>query len=193
MTMLLASAPAVSVAAEETRADLLAQAQAADVLSDLLTWQCNRAAARASAMGVYLKEAGKLDAFEAAKTVAPVVERPDYSQVFASALQFVKGGGDHYADPGLAKLDDAKLVRELTALQSYNLQEFIYLNKKRDAADRAKAFLDSTGEFEKYLVWAKAKAPEAAAAAAANSAASRPGAPAQQATDASVERVIDSI
>src|SRR4029077_6083863 len=62
--VLVAIVPTSSLIGAETRDELVAQVQAADLLSDLLTWTSDRAASRVAAMSAYLKEAGKLEEFK---------------------------------------------------------------------------------------------------------------------------------
>jgi len=157
---LVAFGSGASALAVETHDELVAQVQAADLLSDLLTWTSDRAASRVAAMTEYLNETGKLAGFRKTNPAPPKTMSLFYSELFNGAVQFVKGDGTTSADPQLAKLNDAQLFRELTALQTYNIQQFLYLNHKRQECAAVRAYLDSTHGFDGYLTWLKTKYPQ---------------------------------
>lgn len=143
-------------ASAQSPPDTLTQAQAADVLSDLLTWLVDRAEARDDAMQTYLREAGKLDGYNAAKPDAR--SKPAYfTQVYNGAIAFVQARGAKYADPTLSSLNPNQLADHLNTLQAYNMQTFIRLNELRGKSDSMAAFLHSIGQFDGYLKWAQAK------------------------------------
>jgi hypothetical protein len=142
------------------QSDLLVPAQAADVLSDLITVTNSRADARVEAMHRYLREIGKEEAFDQAKLPAATEKSLPFSEVFKGAMLFVKnGGGAKYADPALASMSNPQLTNELTELQVYNIQQFEQLMKKKKAVDAMRAYLKSSGNLEGYLKWAKVNAP----------------------------------
>jgi hypothetical protein len=149
----------VAARAAEPDAQLLSQVQAADVLSDLLTFTADRLSARAVGMGNYLKQINQLDAFDQFKPATATPGKIDYTQLFSGAVNFVKNGGDKYSDPSLAKLSDAQLRNELTALQTYDVREFAFLNQKRQITERVKSFLISINEFDGYRKYAGDLAP----------------------------------
>jgi hypothetical protein len=137
---------------------MLMQAQAADVLSDLLTWSVDRAGARVTAMQEFLAGIGKQDAYSQNK---PQVHGKSmfFTQVFNGAVDFVEQGGAKYADPNLASLNQSQLMDHFNTLQAYNMQQFIRLNQLRDESNSMATYLESIGQFEDYLKWAKAKVP----------------------------------
>lgn len=156
----------VTPAFAQSNTELLARAQAGDVLSDLLTYTVDRADARVAAMQEFIRTIGKADAFAAFKS-PPQQHNPMYfNQVFAGALQFVKAGGAKYADPALASMAESALLDHLTSLQTYNINEYQQLVQQRRAADAMAEFLESIGQFEAYLKWAGSKFPGAGTAAA---------------------------
>jgi hypothetical protein len=168
----LALAPRQAAAQQQAAGDLLTQVQAADVLSDLITYSVARGDARVQNIRQYLRETGKEAAYDKAK---PVGENPllPFTSVFQGAVQFVKGDGAKYTDPSLKSLNDSQLSSELTELQVYNIEQFQKLNALAKQAASMKAFLTSAGELEKYRAWAKTqgfaplappKTPEEAAA-----------------------------
>jgi hypothetical protein len=165
MALVVALVSASHAAAAMLQPPLLQQVQAADVLSDLLGWSVDRATVRCQSMQDYLKETGKLEAFTQvpAPTTGPAPHGIFYDQLFAGAVQFVQDGGAQYADPSLANLGEAQLKQELAALQNYNLQQFIYLNRRRAAIASMKAYLDSIKFLPAYTAWAGQKNPELAA------------------------------
>jgi len=149
-------------------ADLLTDAKAADVLSDLLTYSVDRTDASVAAMQAYLQQIGKTDAYAKERPALVAPKRMPFTDVFKGAMLFVKnGGGDKYADPALNERSPSELLDELTELQSYNVQQFVRLNQQRDACDSMRVYLKSIGEFEKYMKWAKQNAPGAAQSPAA--------------------------
>jgi len=143
----------------DTHEDLVAQVQAADVLSDLLTWTCNLAEARVNCITAFLKESGKLEACSSSKVQLPQEKPLFYGQIFKGAVQFIKDGGAKFADPAIARMTDQQLTSELTELQSYNIQQFVYLNQQRKIATFARAYIDSAGLSESYIKFAHAKSP----------------------------------
>jgi hypothetical protein len=143
----------VRARAADADTGLLPQVQAADVMSDLLTFTADRTAARVVNMGNYLKQINKLDAYDQFKPAGESAGKMDYTQVYAGAVHFIKTGGDKYADPSLSKMSDVQLRTELTALQTYDVREFAFLSQKRKLADRVKAFLVSIKEFDGYRKW----------------------------------------
>ncbi|MGH7176161.1 MAG: hypothetical protein ACREJC_02165 [Tepidisphaeraceae bacterium] len=139
--------------------DLVTQIEAADVLSDLLTFTADRSSARVEAMHTFLREIGKDDAYNHAKPVVKKQDRLDYSQVFAAAMLFIKAGGDKFADPALKGLSESQLYEQLTAVQYYNMQQFMRYNQQRNAANSMRAYLESIDQFPAYLKWARGKVP----------------------------------
>jgi len=148
-------APRRAVAASP---EMLAQVQAADVLSDLITLTAKRADMRVEALHKYLGQIGKEAAFDQAAPAAEQKTMVPFSAVFRGAIAFVKQGGGKYADPSLATMSDADLSAELTELQVYNIQQFSHINQQYNAAQKMRAFLTSAGELEKYKQWAKENA-----------------------------------
>lgn len=147
-----------SAKAEDPKpASLLTQVQAADVLGDLLTYYGDLTNARVDAMQEYLRQIGKLDAYQAANPSPKSVLRLPFDQVFQGVVLFVQQGGDKYADPALAKLDDWKLGQERASLQQYNLTQFAHINRQRNLADSMRAYLESAGQFDKYMIWAQTR------------------------------------
>jgi len=146
-----------SRAAAQAQGDVLTLAQAADVLSDLLTVKADRTDARVEAMQQFLREIGKTDAYASAPRVAPKEKPIFYNQVAQAAVIFVKGDGARYADPALKTMNGSQLLEELQALQVYNVHLFLHLNRQRAASDSIAMYLESIGEFEHYLKWAHDK------------------------------------
>lgn len=160
----------VSDAEAQEQGDLLTAAQAGDVLSDLLTAKVDRTDARVAAMQQFLLEIGKADAYATAPRVAPKEKPIFFNQVAQAAVVFVKGDGAQYADPALKAMNGSQLLEELQALQVYNVHQFLHLNRQRAASDSMAMYLESIGEFEHYLKWAKDKFnPSDATQSAANS------------------------
>jgi hypothetical protein len=149
------TAGAQTAGAGET--DALVLTQAADVLSSLLTCQADRADARVDAMRQFIHEIGKDEAY--AKVPHTVrQETPLYfNQVAEASADFVKHGGAQYADPGLKDMTGPQLLQELQTLQVYNIHVFMHLNQQRGESDSMARYLESIGEFRRYLTWAKAK------------------------------------
>src|SRR5262245_64995855 len=85
--------------AADTHTELVMQVQAADLLSDLLTWTADRADSRVRTMTEYLRTIGKADEFAKRPQAVANAKPLFYSQLFAGAVQFVKGEGAGYADP----------------------------------------------------------------------------------------------
>lgn len=164
---------------------MLVQVQAADVLSDLLTWTVDRANARVNAMSAFLNQIGKKAAYEQNK---PPVRGKSmfFTQVFNGAVDFIKNGGAKYADPALSNLNDSQLMDHFNTLQAYNMQQFIQLNQLRDQSNSMAAYLESVGQFDDYLKWAKAKFPGVSATAPP-----APQTPEQEA--AQMQKVIDTV
>ena len=135
---------------------LLTQVQAADVLSDLITYTVARGEARLQNIQQYLRETGNDAAFEKARPAAKNALIP-FSELSRAAVIFVSGDGSKYTDPSLATLNDAQLSSELTELQVYNIQQFQKLNEMVKTASSMKSFLESSGGLEKYRAWAKSK------------------------------------
>jgi hypothetical protein len=130
----------------------LSQVQAADLMSELLTWSGDRANARVDALSQYLQQKGLIGDF---RKLAPQPQQHlAYDQVFRGAVDFVQGDGKKYADPALARLDERHLRVELAALQAYNLQQYQHLCKQRDTAAAMRAYLEQKGQFQDYLTWA---------------------------------------
>ncbi len=150
--------------------DLLKQVQAADVLSDLITWSADRAAARSDSMRQYLTATGRVDAFRDSlsaprpPTTGPTTQPLFYDQMFLGTVRFVEQGGDRYADPALKKLAGKQLMQELSALATYNIGEFKTLNQQRAVIGVMKAYLQSTGQLEAYAKWATVHTPDLASA-----------------------------
>src|SRR5262249_48607379 len=116
--------PSRCLIAADTHAELVAEVQAADLLSDLLTCTADRASCRVNVMSNYLKEIGKADDFTRGKpSIPPRQKSLFYSDLFSGAVQFIKTDGAKYADPGLARLNDQQLFAELSALQTFNIQQ----------------------------------------------------------------------
>lgn len=136
---------------------LLTEVQAADVLGDLLTYFGDLTNARVDAMQEYLRQIGKLDAYQAAHPAPKRVARLAFDQGFKGVVLFIQQGGDKYADPALAKLDNWKLAQERASLQNYNLTLFAHINKQRDLADSMRAYLESIGQFDGYMKWAQTR------------------------------------
>src|SRR5262245_50831496 len=85
-------------AAQATNPELLTQVQAADVLSDLITYTVQRADARLQNAQQFLRETGKEAAFEKARPAGQDTLLP-FTSVFQAAVLFVKGDGAKFADP----------------------------------------------------------------------------------------------
>src|SRR4051794_18387018 len=83
--------------------ELLTQVQAADVLSDLITYTAARGDARVQNMQQYLQETGNAAAFQQAHPEANDPLMP-FSEMFRGAVLFVNGDGGKYADPSLKAL-----------------------------------------------------------------------------------------
>lgn len=149
-------------AAAQPGPDPLVQAQAADVLSDFLTYAVDRTDARVNAMQEFLGQIGKQSAYTQTKPAAKQGTPLYFTQVFRGAVEFVKAGGAQYADPALKSLSESQLTDHLNTLQAYNMQQFLQLNQQRAASNSMAAYLESIGEFDNYLKWARKKFPAAA-------------------------------
>jgi hypothetical protein len=154
------SFPSVA-AAQDDRGELLMQVQGADVLSDMLTYTRDRADARVTAMQEFL---GSIDKTSAYQSAAPKMQESTpvyFAQVFQGAVAFVKEGGAQYADQSLKNLNQSQLLNHLTVLQAYNVDQFRKLTAQRQSSNAMAAYLESINQFDAYLKWAKAKAPNA--------------------------------
>jgi len=160
MTSLLWLPPRDAVAqqqqAQQGAPELLTQVQAADVLSDLITYTVGRADARVANMQQYLRETGDEAAFAQARPAAKDPLLP-FSELSRAAVVFVNGDGGKYVDPSLKTLNAGQLASELTELQIYNIQQFRQLNDDAKSFASMKEFLKSRGGWDKYATWAKSK------------------------------------
>jgi len=154
------SFPAVA-AAQDDRGELLIQVQAADVLSDLLTYKLDRADARVAAMQEFLRSVDKESAYQSAAPKLLESTPVYFAQVFQGAVAFVKEGGAQYADPSLKNLNQSQLLNHLTVLQAYNVDQFRKLTAQRQSSNAIAEYLESINQFDAYLKWAKSKAPNA--------------------------------
>lgn len=141
----------------QPQAQLLQQVQAADVLSNLITWYGDRTLSRVDAMRDYLKQKNLLNAYERQTTPIAPPRRLAYDQIFRGAVQFIQQGGSNYADPSLTKLTEPRLRTELAALQSYNLRQYLDLGGQCDTANSMRIFLQQQGQYQGYLNWAGAQ------------------------------------
>jgi len=144
----------LTAARARSQTDMLAPAQAADVLSNLITVTSKKADARVEALHQYLVEIGKSDAFHEAPP-PPEEKAIFFNQLFKGAIQFIKNGGAQYADPALSQMTGPQLMNELSELQVYNTQQFLHLVKQKRAVDAMEAFLKSSGDLDGYHKWAK--------------------------------------
>lgn len=148
------------LAAESADPRLLQQVQAADLMSQLLTWTGDRANARVESMREYLEDHRLATGYDQNPPATPKVARLPYSQIFAQVTHFVAiGGGAKYSDPGLARLTDAQLRRELDALQGYNMDLFMLLNRQWDQAESMRLYLEQCHELKGYLGWSESRLP----------------------------------
>jgi hypothetical protein len=160
LSMILLTLSATALPARAARTDLLSNTQAADVLSDLLTYAVDRADASTDAMQQYLKQIGK-DADYDKNRPAVSHDGMSYNSVFKAAVMFVKDGGAKYADPSLKDLGKDALLDQLTDLQSYNMQQFMALNGKRETCESMRTYLKSANEWDKFVAWTEKNAPAA--------------------------------
>lgn len=137
------------------QSELVTQVQAADVLSDLITYTNSRADLREAALKKFIAESGKQLEFEKFKPTTPLQPPPPFSKVFQGAVMYVKSGGGHFANPTIKTMSESQLTSELTELQVYNIQEFMKLGEKKKSIDTMRAFLTSVGELDKYKQWSK--------------------------------------
>lgn len=159
LAALVCSLMAVSAAAQQSKSATLTDVQAADLMSELLTYYGDLANRRIDAMRAFIADIGKKDDYEIKRPAAPARKEITFAEAFKGTIQFVEQGGAKYADPALAKMSPADLQKELEALQHYNLQQFLYLNTQRDEAARMRVYLESIGQFDEYLKWAQVHAP----------------------------------
>ena len=148
------SLAAGALAQEQTPSQLLRNTQAADLLSDLLTFYGDLATARADAMHRYIDEIGKAADYSVKGGAAPEKAPLMFSDLFKGVCIFIDKGGSRYADPALAKFPQAALKTEFDALQQYNLQQFMYLGTKRTEIASMRSYLEQIGKFASYLDWA---------------------------------------
>jgi hypothetical protein len=134
--------------------DPLVSAQAADVLSNLITLTSQKADSRVDAMHQYLVEIGKAEAFSHAKE-PPKENVLFYNELFKGALLFIKNGGAKYANPALEKMNGEQLTNEFNELQVYNIQTFMHLLQQKRAVDAMEEFLQDGGNLDGYKKWAK--------------------------------------
>jgi hypothetical protein len=146
---------------------LLQQAQAADLLSGLLTYYDDLTTARHDAMRSYLQQIGKLEDYQTHKPAAPPRQEPAFDQAFKGAVLFVQQRPGNAADTALGKMPTDQLRTEFAAIQAYNLQQFIDLTRKRDEVGSMKAYLDQKSQFDGYMRWAQQNLAIAATAAPA--------------------------
>src|SRR5262245_10484534 len=92
---------------------LLLQLQAAEVLSDLITYTVARADARVIAMQTFLREIGKDGDYAQNQPAVPRDKSMAYNQVFKGAILFVRNGGAKYANPAFASWGEQQLTDEL--------------------------------------------------------------------------------
>lgn len=138
------------------QATLLQQTQAADLLSGLLTLYGDLTTSRRDAMRAYLAHTGRLREYEANRPAAPPRHDVAFADAYAGALLFVQRHGTGMADGALARMPAQVLRQEFAALQHYNLEQFVDLNRKRDEIGSMKAFLDRRESFDEYMRWAEA-------------------------------------
>jgi hypothetical protein len=137
--------------------DKLTQVRAADLLSELLTYYGELSITRVDAMNTFMNEIGKAADYRTRGGKAFQAPRMTFQEIFQAAMLFIQQGGSKYSDPALAKMTPAELDNELLALQQYNMQQFLFLNKQRDEIARMRAYLESIGQFDEYLAWSKKK------------------------------------
>jgi hypothetical protein len=142
-------------AGAQSSPELLVQTQAADVLSDLITYAGQQADARVQAMHQYLVQIGKEQAYDQNRPPATREKGIAFSQVFQGAALFARNGGAKYADPALLSMNDSQLTTELTELQVYNIQQFQRLIERRQAVTSMNTYLKSAGSLDGYNQWAK--------------------------------------
>lgn len=143
-----------ALAQQPTQPQLLRDTQAADLLSDLLTFYGDLATARADAMRMYIGEIGKTTDYGVKGGATPEKDPLMFVDLFKGVCMFIDKGGGRYADPALAKFSERALKTELDALQHFNLQQFMYLNTKRVEIAKMRSYLEKTGRFDSYLDWA---------------------------------------
>src|SRR5438093_7407302 len=97
------------------REDLLVQMQAADVLGEAIQTALERGPATRPA--------------EPATRPAPTIS---YRELFDQAVEKIKKGQDVNLDASLNNLTTAQLFGEMTALQTYNFQQYARLSGRRD-------------------------------------------------------------
>jgi hypothetical protein len=156
MRILVTAAACVLIAANVARAEaeLVTQVQAADVLSDLVTYTIGRAEARVAALSKYINENGKADDFAKFKPKSDAKPLA-FNEVYKGAVLFIRQGGSKFANPAIATMNEQQLSNELTELQVYNIQEFMKLNQQKKSIDAMREYLTSIGELEKYQKWSK--------------------------------------
>lgn len=140
-------------AQEPPQAQLLRDTQAADLLSDLLTFYGDLATVRADAMHLYIDEIGKTIDYGVKGGATPEKDPLMFVDLFKGVCMFIDKGGGRYADPALAKFSEPALKTEFDALQHFNLQQFMYLNTKRVEIAKMRSYLEKIGKFDSYLDW----------------------------------------
>ena len=134
---------------------LLQQTQAADLMSGLLTYYGDLTTARRDAMRSYLEQIGKLQDYEAHKPAPAPRQDIAFADAFKGAVLFTQQHGVGLADGSLGKMPENQLRQEFGAIQHYNLEQFVDLNRKRDEIGSMKAYLDQIGQFDPYMRWAQ--------------------------------------
>ncbi|GEM_PF-3272228 len=162
VAVILCVVMAGSARAQEATEDLLTNTQAADLMSELLTYHGDLAVRRVDAMTAFIGDIGKSQDYRINRPAVPPRKEMTFAEAFKGVIMFVKQGGARLADPVLAKMTPDQLSRELDALQHYNLQQFLYLNTQRDDIARMKVYLSSIGQFDAYEQWAATHAPRTA-------------------------------
>jgi hypothetical protein len=141
--------------------DLVQQVQAAHVLADVMTFVVERADARLNEAEAYLNTIGKKEAYEHAKP-APALGKPlYYTQLFKGAIAFVEGDGVRYADPSTNDESVSQLYNDLSAAQYYNIHQFLHFNQQRQEFASLRSYLESIGQWDKFLATGSNNAPTA--------------------------------
>jgi hypothetical protein len=147
-------AGAPSAGAAINNADYTTQIQAADVLSRFLTDLNARAEARFEAMSSFLRETGASRAYTRQRKAPQRPASAEFDRVYLGAIQFIKDGGESYADPALPRLDTPRLLAQLRLLQAYNIQQFLALDMRQKELHAISAFLQSNHQLPAYQQWA---------------------------------------
>jgi hypothetical protein len=128
----------------------LLQAQAADVIGEVLMAASPRAEARVDELRHELAKAGEKPAV-ATSSPATKESQAAYRQLLEQVIADVRPGGADQIDASLRDLPDGQLFGEMAALHSYNLRTFRRLGELRAEAAELQRQLAAKGKWKGEL------------------------------------------